>query len=572
MVQETIISTTQKKMAIVVIHGIGEQKPFETLDSFVKKFAEEYNFKRSKVTLKHNLVWFENWGESCISLIPEDKTYKQIDVLEYYWSHMTQRKITMSEVTDWVLNVARGGSKFHLYQDQQVDISHRDDDALFNDYGELKISEYLASILCISGWSKPLFKLLFGCKETIPFLRNLKPAFEGVETIPVLGLVTKGFGLAGRLLKPLFSRIMVDYIGDIALYCTTDVKSEYFETRKKILDTAVDKIKLLALNKDYDEILLCGHSLGSVIAYDVIDRLNILMNKTEVIEKDKDNTIMPEHAPKFRGIITFGSPLDKVAFFFNEYIDQNKQPIRHEIVSQLHTFRRSHASPKKASTHQFKKRIRGRKQLLGYLTISCVRGSLHRKDITYPINIESGAGYHIQIQQIESRKQLFHYTMHGLLHLNAINYPIKVPVLLKSREQLIGYRFLYRISRLFRRKKAQAPTPIINVDRGLKDPLRNIPWLNFWTPFDVISGYLDAYHEVINLNLSDEEDIAVFLEKHRDPSNLLALSVKSTSYVGKLPSRTKKLLPWNKAQRFINSHRGYWQSADMYDCIISRFM
>lgn len=64
---------TKKKMAIVVIHGIGEQQPFEALGKFANKFQEEYRTKRSEVTLEHNLVWFENCGESCI-VYPRHKT------------------------------------------------------------------------------------------------------------------------------------------------------------------------------------------------------------------------------------------------------------------------------------------------------------------------------------------------------------------------------------------------------------------------------------------------------------------------------------------------------------------
>jgi hypothetical protein len=145
-----------KKMAIVVIHGIGEQNPFETLDAFAQGLEKEYRSKGVNVTLKHDLFWFGDWGESCISLIPEDTKYKQIDIFEYYWSHMTQRKITPSEVTDWIFQVARG-AKAH-YKKHPADYSDNND--LFTKDGELKMSEYLSRIVSMGGYLrylKPLF-------------------------------------------------------------------------------------------------------------------------------------------------------------------------------------------------------------------------------------------------------------------------------------------------------------------------------------------------------------------------------------------------------------------------------
>ncbi len=124
---------------------------------------------------------------------------------------------------------------------------------------------------------------------------------------------------------------VVDYLGDVALYCSTDKKSKYFDVRQRILNGAYEKSKFLLESDQYSEILFSGHSLGSVIAYDTLDRLNKEMNV---------NPKLREYASKIKGLVTFGSPLDKIAFFFDEKIDQVRQNIRYAIVSQLHSFKR----------------------------------------------------------------------------------------------------------------------------------------------------------------------------------------------------------------------------------------
>ena len=399
-----------KKMSIVVIHGIGEQKPFETLDAFAQGLEKEYRSKGVNVTLKHDLVWFGEWGESCISLIPETDNGKQIDVFEYYWSHMTQRKITPSEVTDWIFQVARG-AKAH-YKKHPADYSDNND--LFTKDGELKMSEYLARIVSMGGYLRYL-KPLFWLVEALPWSKTLKTLMQR---------------LFNTIKRPL-SRVLVDYVGDIALYCTADVKSEYYATRTQILNGAADKVKLLAMNDDYDEILLCGHSLGSVIAYDVIDRMNLLMHHDIALRGEKS---------KFKGIVTFGSPLDKVAFFFDEYIDSKKQPIRYATVSFLHGFR--------------------------------------RKDV---------------------------------------DNPIRVPV-----------------------QDDGGNSHTIEVGTTIQQYLSAIPWLNFWTPTDVISGHLDIYDKVENIEM-----------------NFAPESMRSSL---------------SKMKLFITSHNHYWKSEKLYNNIVEKFM
>lgn len=115
----------------------------------------------------------------------------------------------------------------------------------------------------------------------------------------------------------------------MAIYTTTDVKSKHYDIRKTILDDSVDKVKALIDDKNYDEIVLVGHSLGSVIAFDTLNRVNHAMNADDKIKA---------LANKIKGFVTFGSPLDKIAFFFREHTKED-QYIRRQILAHFHGFK-----------------------------------------------------------------------------------------------------------------------------------------------------------------------------------------------------------------------------------------
>lgn len=315
------------KKAILIIHGIGEQKPFETIDAFVRPFSEICNktFK-NKITLYHDFIKFNDWNESCISMEMEDSS--KIDVVEYYWSHMTQRKINFSEVVDWLITVSKGAKSFYKKNSRKSGKITNVNDVLFKEDGEFDHFEYLVRILSFGGWIKYILK-------PVLYLMDISLVTKKIKGI--LSFIINS--LAKHLTVPL-----VNYLGDVTLYCTSDVKSQYYEIRKNILDSAVEKSILLLSNPDYDEVIIIGHSLGSVIAYDILDRLNLLM---------QNNLSFRNNASKIKGLVTFGSPLDKISFFFDEQIDSKTQPIRYSIVSHLHGCRKKNVDNLTPSTLKY---------------------------------------------------------------------------------------------------------------------------------------------------------------------------------------------------------------------------
>jgi len=109
--------------------------------------------------------------------------------------------------------------------------------------------------------------------------------------------------------------ILIEYVGDVAIYVTPNKLDRFEEVRTKIKDLARSVASAVYTACEdgtnhrflYNQVAIVGHSLGSVIAYDTLNRLML------------DDWLSSNHlgiANRTNSLITFGSPLEKTAFFF----------------------------------------------------------------------------------------------------------------------------------------------------------------------------------------------------------------------------------------------------------------
>jgi hypothetical protein len=100
---------------------------------------------------------------------------------------------------------------------------------------------------------------------------------------------------------------LIQYAGDVAVYVQPQVVDRFHELRQAIR-SAVWRTARAVYGAEYDDIILVGHSLGSVVVYDALNRM--------LIDQTLGGSHAPEVASRTRLLLTFGSPLDKTAFFF----------------------------------------------------------------------------------------------------------------------------------------------------------------------------------------------------------------------------------------------------------------
>ncbi|MBW4643910.1 MAG: hypothetical protein KME23_13120 [Goleter apudmare HA4340-LM2] len=312
----------QGRTAFLLIHGIGEQSPFETLDYFAQNFVRYFEQQKVHIQLEHlmakrRLSTGALWTESFVRLSPSDLTQDWfIDIHEYYWAPETENKITVPEVLQWAEQTLDGTIDFYGRKDNQ----------------------YLLEQLLQHRSSKSLFK--FRLRSLTIFLRLFNLFYPVLRLgtwliLSLLGPFFKGnfLGSAWKLSKAIVTPALVNFIGDIAIYTKTNPRSAYFKIRQRVVTESLTLLQEILQDQqaDYNQVILAGHSLGSCIAYDTLNQLCIEAS----LAPDQGKSMLID---KLNGLVTFGSPLDKIAFFFQETAREN-QYIRKRILEHLNSFR-----------------------------------------------------------------------------------------------------------------------------------------------------------------------------------------------------------------------------------------
>ena len=218
-----------KKQAVVVIHGIGEQVPMATLRTLVSSVLEKR--QKSDYPKFHNKPDHMSAGYEQRLLRSLRKGRRPTtDFYEFYWAHhMRDSKLT--QVYCWIARLA-------LRSPRQVP------KALLPAYSALWIG--LLAIVCL-------------------FLSG----FFGAEKGEALFNQTSLFGaVLLTVLQGGFSYFMLGYVADAARYLMPS--ADNIEQRNKIRHEGLELLKNLHNADKYARIIIVGHSLGSVIGYDLI--------------------------------------------------------------------------------------------------------------------------------------------------------------------------------------------------------------------------------------------------------------------------------------------------------------
>ena len=179
----------------------------------------------------------------------------------------------------------------------------------------------------------PLFFLSFGL-FLVAFFGPMAIGFGWINLDSVYGILPAWVGRPFwvwpllLLVSWLVRTLMVQYVGDVAAYVTSQTLDRFNKIRQRIKQIALDSVRAVYLAQEngdflYDRIAVVGHSLGSVIAYDT---LNALLNA------EKLSITQLRIAGRTCLLETFGSPLDKIAFFFS-FQGKDTFHIREQLAS-----------------------------------------------------------------------------------------------------------------------------------------------------------------------------------------------------------------------------------------------
>ena len=476
----------EKRTAFLIVHGIGEQSPFETMDAFVKGFFKVLKQNNNKeISIKHcvkprtkndKIEWIENF----ISLVKEDRPECPIDFYEYYWAHHMEDKITFAETVDWLIKTSDGARKFYHENLKIVEKYESNNDNAF-DYKrrEFKKQWYLKHVR--RSWD---FKNYWYLKYLSGFLRVL----TWLPSVVILRISLKVpyMGSIIEILRPIIgwfvNEYFVKYIGDVAIYTTTDVKSKHYAIRRAILDESVETVKNLINNERYKNIIVAGHSLGSVIAYDILNRVNHEVNVGAIDKRLRK---------KLYGFVTFGSPLDKTAFFFREQIPK-EQYIRKQILAHFHSFK-----------------IRDL-NLTSYFCLDEFKPPLSVKELCKAIERNTGK------TSLNACRNTVPW-LNELLNKKDLCDTIKSIKGISDEDLSAKDKInIIDINRLLLEKAypEQTPKNPERVTNPIKPLLDHIAWINFWDEKDPVSGQLDFYKDVENIRCDTKEPFGIAHTKY----------------------------------------------------------
>ena len=326
------MSSNEPRQAVVIIHGIGEQRPMDTLRDFVKAVAGRLETENGDVSRKA----FSKPDSISPTLelrrmaVPGDNNrqwqrgdWVTTDFYELYWAHL-MTGTSWRHVTAWAWTL------------------------LFQRPG--KVPSRLKVLWRIS-WAL----VLIGAGAYVLI------ALQGWMNGFWWPLVVIFVGITIRLIKSYGTYFGLEYVGDAARYLSPTPAN--VAVRQAIRSAAIDLLE--GLHDDptwrrYHRIILVGHSLGSVIGYDALTHLwqrrhhppetqplkcgeQPILDKYERIRKDPTSMIeKPRELQsalwreqrdvgiqwKITDFVTLGSPLAHAGFLMAANEDDLKERLR----------------------------------------------------------------------------------------------------------------------------------------------------------------------------------------------------------------------------------------------------
>lgn len=127
---------------------------------------------------------------------------------------------------------------------------------------------------------------------------------------------------------------LIEFCGDAAIYISAHKVSEHWRVREQIATKMYQLVRAIYAFRDeshahvYDRVVIAGHSLGAMIAYDTLNRMLL---------EERNGLCKECPLERTAGLVTFGAALEKTAFIFRnqlwhefelrEKLAANRQPL-----------------------------------------------------------------------------------------------------------------------------------------------------------------------------------------------------------------------------------------------------
>jgi hypothetical protein len=356
--------TSEGPVAVLVCHGMGQQVKYETISSIADAILREAKAAGGGVSPVEVHLSQENGqflARAEIGWVDKDGEKHDAHVYEAYWAPVTEGRVTYWETVKFLLQAAGNGLRY-----SRPFIASSFDRWMFGGRKTMRIGGLtFIALICV------LLFLVFQLGIIGYVFLELAQQYKSLLTQPLPTVAANGFLHAWfKWLAPLFPGheillhghldrawwsafgylvlwftliaeafaaryFIIEYVGDVTAYISPYKDSKFDEIRRRIQQIGLDVGKAIygfgpgaSSVPHYRKVVLAGHSLGSVLAYDT---LNALLNQ--------DNVSAPENSRhvgrRTRALITLGSPLDKTAFIFRMQARNEQDWIREQLAASV---------------------------------------------------------------------------------------------------------------------------------------------------------------------------------------------------------------------------------------------
>lgn len=343
----------QDVTAILVCHGMGQQVRYQTISSVAEALLIEAR-RRGATTSPVDVVLSQANDDFLARAEVKwkaDGEQHEVHVYEAYWAPLTEGKVTYWETIKFLFRAGYRGFKASLRnstfdrwmfgEPKPMPINPGSSFALLVTLLSLLLVVAiiaLVSLTLAAQWKLAISSTPTNAGDVWDWLRWAAMFVPGVGRDPHLTL-----SLIMRVIVWIFLTIftfairyfVIEYVGDVAAYISPYKDSKFDELRHQIRKIGLNVGKVVygfepkqATVPNYSHVVMVGHSLGSILAYDT---LNSLINVDQLCPSADRRDVVN----RTRALVTFGSPLDKTAFMFRLQAKGEEQWIREALAASM---------------------------------------------------------------------------------------------------------------------------------------------------------------------------------------------------------------------------------------------
>jgi len=344
-----------KRVAFLVSHGMGQQVPFETLSVLGQSLLTEHARRRKKTAAQapasgppvptvKRVVLIGDPAASPLSRVEldfpqHDGGHTEAHLYESYWAPLTEGQITFRETFAFLYQAGWNGIKTGVMGYWRLLLGEGASDFkghntfdrwMFGKFHPMRIKPgtlFFLLVLVLLAAVVAVGVAIAGVKmrDIVNTLRTTAFDWNHIHWPASATLELIGELVVLWMIAWFVRYFLVEFVGDVAIYVSSYKVSKFHDVRDRIQATTLAVAKAIYCARqtsdansmpEYDQVVMVGHSLGSVIAYDT---LNAMINYDEI---ERNGALDVSH--RTTRLITFGSPLDKTAYLFRTQVNSGR--------------------------------------------------------------------------------------------------------------------------------------------------------------------------------------------------------------------------------------------------------